>query len=49
MHQVAGETPYGRIAGLTDPGGAMFWIVETDGTGQPERDDLDWPLGAPYN
>lgn len=23
------ETPYGRMAGLTDPDGAHFWIVET--------------------
>jgi predicted enzyme related to lactoylglutathione lyase len=31
------DTPYGRMAGLTDPEGAVFWVVETDGSGQPDR------------
>ncbi|MGI8575149.1 MAG: VOC family protein [Egibacteraceae bacterium] len=31
------ETPYGRMAGLMDPAGAVFWIVQNDGDGQPDR------------
>lgn len=31
------DTPYGRMAGLADPAGAVFWVVETDGEGQPDR------------
>ena len=31
------ETPYGRMAGLVDPAGAVFWIVQTDGSNQPDR------------
>jgi predicted enzyme related to lactoylglutathione lyase len=31
------DTPFGRMAGLTDPAGAMFWIARTDGSDQPER------------
>jgi uncharacterized protein len=27
------ESPYGRMAGLADPGGAVFWVIETDGEG----------------
>lgn len=32
------DTPYGRMAGLADPAGAMFWVVQTDGSDQPDRD-----------
>jgi predicted enzyme related to lactoylglutathione lyase len=31
------ETPYGRMAGLADPAGAVFWVIQTDGEGQPDR------------
>lgn len=31
------ETPYGRMAGLADPAGAAFWVVETEGQRQPDR------------
>jgi len=31
------ETPYGRMAVVQDPGGAVFSVIETDGTGQPDR------------
>lgn len=31
-------TPFGHMAALTDPFGAVFWIVESDGSNQPE-----WP------
>lgn len=31
------ETPYGRMAGLADPAGAAFWVVETTGEDQPDR------------
>lgn len=31
------ETPYGRMAALADPAGAAFWVIETDGEGQPDR------------
>ncbi len=27
------DTPYGRMAGLVDPAGAVFWVVETSGSG----------------
>jgi predicted enzyme related to lactoylglutathione lyase len=33
------ETPYGRMAALTDPAGAVFWVIESDGTGTPDRSD----------
>lgn len=33
------ETPYGRMAALTDPAGAVFWVIQTDGTGTPDRSD----------
>jgi predicted enzyme related to lactoylglutathione lyase len=33
------ETPYGRMAGLVDPAGAMFFVIETDGTDNPDRAD----------
>lgn len=33
------DTPYGRMAGLADPAGAVFWVVQTDGSGQPDRAD----------
>lgn len=26
----------GRMAGLTDPGGAQFWVVQTDGSAPAE-------------
>ncbi len=31
------DTPYGKMAGLMDPFGAMFWIAQTDGANQPDR------------
>ena len=31
------ETPYGRLAALADPGGATFWVIQTDGSNQPDR------------
>ncbi len=31
------ETPYGKMAGLMDPAGAMFWIAQTDGSSPPDR------------
>jgi len=33
------DTPYGRMAAVTDPAGAVFWLIETDGTGTPDRSD----------
>jgi predicted enzyme related to lactoylglutathione lyase len=33
------RTSYGRMAAFTDPAGAAFWLVETDGTGSPDRSD----------
>ena len=36
------STPYGRLAGLAglaglaDPAGAASWVVESDGSGQPD-------------
>ena len=33
------DTPYGRMAGITDPAGAMFWVVQDTGqagSDQPE-------------
>jgi predicted enzyme related to lactoylglutathione lyase len=30
-------TPYGTMGGLTDPGGAVFWIAQTDPAQQPDR------------
>lgn len=31
------DTPYGRMAGLADPAGAAFWVVESDPSTQPNR------------
>jgi uncharacterized protein len=31
------DTPYGRMAVLADPGGAVFSVIQTDGEGQPDR------------
>jgi predicted enzyme related to lactoylglutathione lyase len=31
------DTPFGRQAGLADPGGATFCVIETDGSNQPDR------------
>ena len=32
------DTPYGRMAGIADPGGAVFWLAQNDGSGpQPDR------------
>ncbi len=31
------DTPYGAIAGLADPAGAVFWVIQTDGSNQPDR------------
>lgn len=31
------DSPYGRMAGLVDPCGAPFWVIETDGSDQPDR------------
>src|SRR4051812_35864531 len=33
------ETPYGHMAAFTDPAGAVFWVVQTTGEGQPDRSD----------
>ena len=31
------DTPFGRQAGLADPAGAPFVVIETDGSNQPDR------------
>jgi uncharacterized protein len=31
------ETPFGRMAGITDPAGATFWVAQNTGQPQPER------------
>ncbi len=31
------DTPFGSMAGLVDPFGAVFWVAQTDGTGSPDR------------
>lgn len=31
------ETPFGRMAGLSDPAGAALWVVEPDPATQPDR------------
>ncbi len=31
------DTPYGRMAGLVDPGGAAFWVVQDTSGNQPDR------------
>ena len=31
------ETPYGRMAGITDPAGAVFFVNENTGQPQPDR------------
>ena len=31
------DPPYGTMAALTDPAGAVFWIVSTTGEGTPDR------------
>jgi predicted enzyme related to lactoylglutathione lyase len=31
------DTPYGRMAGLADPGGAVFWVAQVDPATQPDR------------
>ncbi len=31
------ETPFGRLAGLTDPAGALFWVIEPAPGDQPDR------------
>ncbi len=33
------ETPYGNMAALKDPAGAVFWVVESAGSDQPDRSD----------
>ena len=33
------ETPYGHMAAITDPAGAVFWVVQTTGEDQPDRSD----------
>lgn len=30
-------TQFGRMAALTDPSGALFWLAETDGSNMPDR------------
>jgi predicted enzyme related to lactoylglutathione lyase len=33
------DTPYGRMAGITDPAGAMFWVMQdTTQTGSEEEE-----------
>jgi len=31
------DTPYGQMAGLMDPQGAMFWVAQVDTAAQPDR------------
>ena len=31
------DTPYGAMAGLVDPGGAVFWIAQSDPSSAPDR------------
>ncbi len=31
------ESSFGAMAGLRDPAGATFWVLQTDGTDQPDR------------
>ena len=31
------DTPYGRMAGLADPTGAVFWVVQNEAESQPDR------------
>jgi predicted enzyme related to lactoylglutathione lyase len=31
------DTPYGRMAGLTDPAGAVFWVMQSNEQPQPDR------------
>ena len=31
------ETPYGHMGAVTDPAGAVFWVLQTDGTDMPDR------------
>ena len=31
------DTPYGRMAGVTDPDGAVFWLAQVDLASQPDR------------
>jgi uncharacterized protein len=31
------ETSYGPMAGLADPAGAVFWVIQTTGQDQPDR------------
>ena len=33
------DTPYGPMAALADPAGAVFWVIQSDGTGSPDRSD----------
>jgi predicted enzyme related to lactoylglutathione lyase len=33
------QTPYGKMAAITDPAGASFWIAETDPASVPDRGD----------
>jgi len=33
------DTPFGAMAALVDPAGAVFWVVEIDGSQQPPWDD----------
>ena len=39
VRAAAFESASGRMAALTDPAGAVFWVVETDGSGTPDRSD----------
>jgi hypothetical protein len=31
------DTPYGRMAGLADPAGAVSWVAQTDENNRPDR------------
>jgi predicted enzyme related to lactoylglutathione lyase len=31
------DSPYGRMAGLVDPGGALFWVIQDTSGNQPNR------------
>jgi predicted enzyme related to lactoylglutathione lyase len=33
------DSPFGRLAGLTDPAGAMFCVIELANNPQPDRAD----------
>jgi len=40
------DTPYGRMAGLIDPAGASFWVVQDTSGNQPDRSGEPTPKRA---